>query len=147
MKIWLTHRPFPFRPTLHFRFGCSLLIDIPWRGTGRRAAERGCPSVSSSMGAFHRSAPVVKCASAVSQQHCADSSMNITQLKSHPSLSVSGRPWSLGLSLTHSVGSALQADVTTCVKSGDPLHWIKHSQFGPCGFYLGALFRGRGNKK
>lgn len=88
--IWLTHRPFPFRPALHFRCGCFLVIDIPWRGTGRRAAERGCPSVFSSMGAFHRSARLS--APPRSRQHCADSSMNVTQLRVTPSSSASGRP-------------------------------------------------------
>ena len=101
--IWLTHRPFPYRPTLHFRCGCFLVIDIPWRGTGRRAAERGCPSVFSSMGAFHRSARLS--APPRSRQHCADSSMNVTQLRVTPQLVCEWAAAVPGLSLTHGVGS------------------------------------------
>lgn len=63
---------------LYFRFG-FLLTDIPLRGTGRRAVELGCPSVSSSMGALHRSAGLG--APPRSHKHCADSSMNVTQLR------------------------------------------------------------------
>lgn len=85
---WLTHRPFLFRPTLYFRFG-FLLIGIPLRDTGRRAAELGCPSAFSSVGACHRSARL--CAPPRSQQHCADSSMSVTQLRFTRS-SASGRP-------------------------------------------------------
>lgn len=110
--IWLTRRPFPSRPALHFRLGVPW-FGIPWRGTGRRAAERGCPSVFSSMGAFHRSARLS--APPRSQQHCADSSMNITQLRV-TRLVCEGAAVVPGLSLTQSGLSLLHHSVTPCVK-------------------------------
>lgn len=92
--IRLTRHPSPSRPPPHFRFGCALLSGIPWRDTGRRAAVRGCPSASSSMGAFHRSARA-KCASAVPAALCWLVNERYT-IKSHPAPVCEGaavEPW------------------------------------------------------
>lgn len=92
--VRLTRHPSPSRPPPHFRFGCALLSGIPWRDTGRRAAVRGCPSASSSMGAFHRSARA-KCASAVPAALCWLVNERYT-IKSHPAPVCEGaaaEPW------------------------------------------------------
>ena len=55
-KTKLTGVLSPFLRLLgYFHWRCCLWTGLPSRGTGRRAAARGCPSGSSSAGAFHSS--------------------------------------------------------------------------------------------
>ena len=56
IKKLLTGVPSPSRRLLgYFHWRYCLWTGLPSRGTGRRAAARGCPSGSSSAGAFHSS--------------------------------------------------------------------------------------------